>query len=113
LAPAALVSLIYGLSSITSATNSFAFPAALSLILSIMPTCKRAVGPSYRIGFHGINLIALHAAHLRFAGSVSNRHHQLVAIRAAFIVHDFLPTFRTNLAQKFRNGSSRFNKKHW
>jgi hypothetical protein len=56
---------------------------------------KPTVRPFHRIGFHGIDLTALHAAQLGFAGPVGHRQHEPFALRAALIVHGVLPVLGT------------------
>jgi hypothetical protein len=47
----------------------------------------------HRIGFHGIDLVALHTAELGFASPVGHCYHELFALRAAVIIHGVVPCF--------------------
>jgi hypothetical protein len=48
---------------------------------------KPAVRPFHRVGFHGIDLVALHATELCFASPIGHCHQELFALRAAVIIH--------------------------
>jgi hypothetical protein len=62
------------------------------------------------MGFHGIYLVALQAAKLGPACAVGHCHQEFIALRAAMVVHGFLPGWRKSRGENI-TGISNFNRK--
>jgi hypothetical protein len=67
---------------------------------------QRTVGPPCSVGFHGVDLVALETAKLSSASAVGHCHQQLVALRAAMVVHGFLPARRSHGRKNITDTSS-------